>query len=111
MEYLPDQQAALAEINKDYKNLNRSFPTFNYLSFYPERQEQIVLISNSFAHLPLKASEPISRPAELRRTITTSHYNEYGNLFYPLERPLIENLVKTAVDDEKDIYVFSWGNC
>jgi hypothetical protein len=47
--------------------------------------------------------------ATLRQTFSTSDFDEYKNLFYPLERPLIESFVRAAVGDEKIIYVSSWG--
>ena len=97
MEHLPDPQAVLADINEGYKSLDQSSTTFNYPDSHSERQEQVVLIRNSFAHIPW------------RRPDTVSHYVEYGNLLYPLERPLIESFVRGVISDEKDDYCSSWG--
>ena len=102
MEHLPDPQAVLAEINKGYRRLDLSSTTFNYPSHYSERKEQVLLIPNSFAHLPLG-------PTNSRQPFPTSHYDAYGNLFYPLERALVESFVKAAIDDEKDTNISSWG--
>lgn len=97
MEHLPDPQAVLKEIYNGYKGLDQSSTTFNYPITSPEKEEQVVLIPNSFAHLPL-------RPAG-----TTSQYDKYNNILYPPEWALTESFVKAAVDDEKENNIISWG--
>jgi hypothetical protein len=57
MAHLPDPQAVLQERNEGYKHLDRCTTTFNYPSRYPERKEQVLLIPNSFTHLPPVASK------------------------------------------------------
>jgi len=109
IEHLPDPQAVLTEINKGYRQLDLSSTTFNYPSRYSERKEQVLLIPNSFAHLPLGPVHSPSSARGLGQTSLTSHYDVYGNLFYPLERALIESFVKAAIDDEKDANISSWG--
>jgi hypothetical protein len=77
---------------------------------FAEMKDQVVLIPNSFAHLPLSDITPASvatnRP---RETVSSKHYDVYGNLFYPREQALMESLVKAAIDDEKNVDFSSWG--
>lgn len=87
----------LKEINNGYKGLDQSSTMFNYPITSPEKEEQVVLIPNSFARLPL-------RPAD-----TTSQYDKYNNILYPPEWALIESFAKAAVDDEKENNITSWG--
>ena len=108
MEHLPDPQAVLAEINEGYRRLDLS-TTFNHPSRYSEREEQVVLIPNSFAHLPLRPIDSTSSAGGPRQIFPTSHYDAYSNLFYPLEQALIESFVKAVVDDEKDTNFSTWG--
>jgi hypothetical protein len=109
MEDLPDPQGVLAEINEGYKSLDLSSTTFNYPSSYPETEAQLFLIPNSFAHLPLRPIDSTSSATGPRPTLPVSHYNVYKNLFYPLERALVESLVKAAVDEERNTDVSTWG--
>ena len=109
MERLPDPQAVLAKINKGYGRLDLSSTTFNYPRHYSERKEQVFLIPNSFAHLPLGLTDSTSSAGGLRQNFPTSHYDGYSNLFYPLERALIESFVKAAVEDEKNTGFSTWG--
>lgn len=109
MEHLPDPQAVLAEINEGYRRLDLSSTTFNYPSRYSERKEQVVLIPNSFAHLPLRPTDSTSSARGPRQIFPTNRYDVYSNLFCPLERALIESFVKAAVDDEKDANFSTWG--
>jgi hypothetical protein len=51
MVHLPDPQAVLRETRAT--NIDRCTTTFSYPSRYPKRKEQVLLIPNSFAHLPL----------------------------------------------------------
>lgn len=97
MEHLPDPQGVLKEINDGYKGLDQSSTTFNYPNSSPEKGEQVILIPNSFAHLPLRPAYP------------TNQYGKYNNIIYPLEWPLIESFVKAALDDEKENNITSWG--
>ena len=108
MERLSDPQAVVAEINKGYRRLDLSSTTFNYPSRYSGRTEQVVLIPNSFAHLPLEPVDSTSSVINRRQIFPTNHYDVYGNLFYPLEQALVESLVKAAVDDDKDGDITSW---
>src|ERR1700722_10957289 len=109
MQHLPDPKAVLAEINEGYRRLDLSSTTFNHPSRYSEREEQVVLIPNSFAHLPLRPIDSTSSAGGPRQIFPTSHYDAYSNLFYPLEQALIESFVKAVVDDEKDTNFSTWG--
>jgi hypothetical protein len=109
MEHLLDPQAVLAEINKGYRRLDQSSTTFDHPSHCSERKEQVVLIPNSFAHLPLAPASSTLDASGPRPTFPTSHYDAYGNLFYPLEEALTESFVKAAIDDEKDTNISLWG--
>jgi hypothetical protein len=103
IEQLPDPQGVLKQINEGYKHLDQSCATFNYPNHYSEREAQVFLISNSFAHLPLSDKTPdgMSR--------ITKHYDVYGNLFYSREQALVESFVGAAIDEDKEVGYSSWG--
>jgi hypothetical protein len=88
----------MASINADDAPLNRVAKVFDY----PEpQQEQVFLIPNSFACLPLYLDN-----------VDSSHESEfhtYGNIKHPLERALMESLVKCALLED-DPTVTNWGN-
>jgi hypothetical protein len=106
MEHLPDPQSVLDEINAGYKRLDTSSATFSYPDGSSKREEQVVLVPNSFAHLPLSnISRPYSSPGQI---VTSNNYDIYGNLFYPHEQTMVESLVSAAIDDE-DAGISSWG--
>lgn len=97
MKHLPNPQKILKEINEGYKGLDQSSTTFNYPNSSPEKKEQVVLIPNSFTHLPLG---PV---------YSTNQYDKYDNILYPLKRALIESFVKAALNDEKKNHITFWG--
>lgn len=109
MQDLPDPQAVLAEINAGYRSLDLSSTTFNYPSRFSLEGTQLVLISNSFAHLPLRPIHSTSSATGPRPLLPTSHYNVYKNLFYPVEQALVESFVKAALDEEKDNDISPWA--
>lgn len=97
MEPLPDPQGVLEAINDGYKDLDQFSTTFNYPLSSPEKREQVILIPNSLARLPLE-------PA-----YSTNQYDKYNNILYPLEWALIESFVKVALNDEKENDITLWG--
>ena len=110
MAHLPDPQTVLRERNEGYKHLDRFTTTFNYPSRYPERKEQVVIIPNSFAHLPLWPPSSTLSATIPTQNFATSHYDVYNNMFYPLEQELVESYVKAALDEEKDNNLTLWGS-
>lgn len=98
MEYLPNPQTAVDEINAGYKCLDMSSATFNYPNRRLKYEEQVVLVPNYFAHVPLRN---ITGPCGSSRQIEASNnYDIYGNLFYPHEQTLVDSVVSAAIDDE-----------
>jgi hypothetical protein len=94
-------------LNSGYKRLEQSSTTFDYPTRYLEHEQQVVLISNSFAHLKLE-------PVRAGQFADVANYDIFGNIWYPHERILMESFVKVPLDDEslgdKDFSdVTSWG--
>ncbi|KAF5861178.1 hypothetical protein ETB97_000552 [Aspergillus alliaceus] len=90
---LPDPEAVLEEINSGYRYLDRSSKTFDYPAHLPEREEQLVLMPNSFCRLGIDLST-------ISMWSKTTDCDVYGNMLYPSERILLESFVKAAVDDD-----------
>jgi hypothetical protein len=85
LQRLSDRQAVLEQINAGYRRLDRASMTFDY----PDGEEQITLIPNSFAHLPFPFSSGN----------TANGYVTYGNMSYPCERALISSLILATLDE------------
>lgn len=86
----------MERIMAGYTTLDRATSTFNY----PDREEQLVLVPNSFAKLPLESVHlEVGLPKES---------DVYGNIFYPSERALVESFVRCALL-EKDPDASTWG--
>lgn len=66
MESLPDPQAVLDEINKGYERLDCYCTSFQFPPHLPFSGDQIFLIPNSFAHLPLDHLSMTSNPSNQR---------------------------------------------
>lgn len=110
MERLPDPQGVLKEINEGYKRLDRSSTMFNYPDSSPEKEQQVILIPNSFAHLPLGPTYSTTAAITMTKSFPANQYDKYNNnILYPLERALIESFVEAALDDEKENHITSWG--
>lgn len=97
MKTLPDPQGVLKAINDGYKGLDQFSTTFNYPLSSPEKREQVILIPNFLAHLPLT-------PA-----YSANKYDKYNNILYPFEWALIKSFVKVALNDEKENDITLWG--
>ncbi|KAJ6180133.1 hypothetical protein N7519_010594 [Penicillium mononematosum] len=98
MEDHPNPQQMLDEINDGYKRLDRSCAVFSYPHGDPEKDMQLYLFPNYFAHV---FQEDIPHPP--------AEMNTYGNLHYPLEQTLVESFVKAAVDEETETGFSAWG--
>ncbi|KAL4942111.1 hypothetical protein BDV06DRAFT_212144 [Aspergillus oleicola] len=106
MEFLPDPQAVFDEINKGYERLDRYCTSFQFPPRLPFSGDQIFLIPNSFAHLPL---DNLGIPSNLSSQMAQpKQYEVYGNLFYPLEAALVESFVKGVVHDIEEVGYSSW---
>ncbi len=92
----------LAEINAGWRSLDSSSTTFHYPSRFSLEDTELVLVLNSFAHLPMTPIDSTSSATGPRPILPTNHYDVYENLFYPLEQALVESFVKAALDEEKD---------
>ncbi|KAK2797869.1 hypothetical protein FQN51_008177 [Onygenales sp. PD_10] len=95
MARLPDPEAVMREINKDYERLDRSCKTFNWPSHPRKRFEQVLLMPASFANLPDFSP-------------TTAQYDTYGNIFYPQQRTLLENFIRAAIDEQNNAGFTTW---
>ncbi|KAI9737347.1 MAG: hypothetical protein M1834_009501 [Cirrosporium novae-zelandiae] len=115
LETLPDPQAVLDEINRNYKKLDQSTTTFNYPDYY-ENKEQLILIPNSFAHLPIEPVTIVSSETKIVTSISLfgespiiNQYDVYDNLSYPHENILVYSFMKAALDDENNTAITLWG--
>jgi hypothetical protein len=82
---LPNPEEVIAAINADYAALDEAATVFNYVE---PKDEQVFLIPNSFACLPLESTE--SDHSE-------RSFDVHGNTHQPLERALVESFVKCAL--------------
>jgi hypothetical protein len=109
MESLPDPQAVLDEINKGYERLDRYCTSFQFPPHLPFSGDQIFLIPNSFAHLPLDNVDMTSNQSnQSNQKAQPKQYEVYGNLFYPLEAALVESFVKGVIHDIEEVGYSSW---
>ncbi|KAJ5958268.1 uncharacterized protein N7479_005418 [Penicillium vulpinum] len=106
LESLPDPQAVLDEINKGYERLDRYCTSFQFPPHLPFSGDQIFLIPNSFAQLPLEYVDMTSNQSNQKAQL--KQYEVYGNLFYPLEAALIESFVKGVIHDIEEVGFSSW---
>ncbi|KAL4784316.1 hypothetical protein BJX76DRAFT_357164 [Aspergillus varians] len=92
MEDHPNPQQVLEERNAGYQRLDQSCAVFDYPQGDPaEKALQVYVVPNSFAHL---FQEDIPRPSTgLGDTAPTMRFESYGNLYYPLEKALVESFV------------------
>ena len=91
---VPRMKEAREELDGGYRTLDQSTTWFNHPAPY-NCADQLVLIPSSYAHLSVSTVTPIASA----RTLAAHEYNEYGNLFYPLERTLLESFIKVAQRD------------
>ncbi|KAJ5555218.1 hypothetical protein N7535_007658 [Penicillium sp. DV-2018c] len=107
LESLPDPEAVLEEINKGYQRLDRYCSSFQFPPHFPYSGDQMFLMPNSFAHLPLqKGDMSLDQPDQ--KKAQSKQYDVYGNLFYPLEAALVESFVKGVYHDNDEIGHCSW---
>lgn len=88
---LEDPEEVMANLNKALAPLDRAAKVFDYAE--PE-EEQIYLLPNSFACLPLELE---------------AEFHTYGNIKHPLERALVESFVKCALLEDNPT-VSDWGS-
>jgi hypothetical protein len=86
---LEDPDEVIAAINAEYAALDKASTVFDYAE---PKEEQVFLIPNSFACLPL---EPLESDHSKRR------FDIYGNIHRPLERALVESFVECALLDDQ----------
>lgn len=118
MESLPDPQAVLNEINKGYERLDRYCTSFQFPPRLPFSGDQIFLMPNSFAHLPLDNVDITSNQSNQKAQSTnqstqkaqSKQYEVYDNLFYPLEAVLVESFVKGVIMTSRKLD-FHRGSC
>jgi len=96
---VPHIKEAREELNVGYRNLDQSTTWFNYPAPY-NCTDQVVLMPSSYTHLS----------ASTFRTLTIYEYDVYGNLFYPLERTLLESFIKVILRDGDGTTTSLWGN-
>ncbi|KAJ5585915.1 hypothetical protein N7450_005702 [Penicillium hetheringtonii] len=102
MESLPNKEQVLEEVNAGYQRFDRFCAVFDYpQNDSAEKFMQVYLFRNSFAHIFPTDTSSFSNRSE--NTVSTIHFQDYGNLYYPLEPMLVESFVKAAIDEETDI--------
>ncbi|WEW58584.1 hypothetical protein PRK78_004052 [Emydomyces testavorans] len=107
MESHPNPGQMVEEINAGYKRLDRSCAVFNCPDDFPEAKLQVYLFPNSFAHLP--RGETTIPPDRTDGLVITRQYDVYKNLYYPLEKALVESFVKAAIEEEDETCYSTWG--
>jgi hypothetical protein len=102
---MPHIKKVREEINAGYRNLDQSTTWFDYPAIY-DCTDQVVLAPSSYAHLSVSTITPITSAGSL----TDHGYDVYGNLFYPLERTLLESFIKVILREGDDIVISLWVN-
>jgi hypothetical protein len=97
---VPHMRKAREELDAGYQ----STTWFNYPALY-NCTDQVVLVLSSYAHLSVSTVTPIASA----RTLAVHEYNVYSNLFYPLERTLLESFVKVILRDGDGTTTSLWG--
>jgi len=100
---VPNMKTVREELDAGYRNLDQSTTWFNYPAPY-DCSAQLVLIPSSYAHLSVFAITPIASA----RISTAHEYDVYGNLFYPLERTLLESFIKVILRDGDGTTISLW---
>ena len=100
---VPNMKTVREELDAGYRNLDQSTTWFNYPAPY-DCSTQLVLIPSSYVHLSVFTITPIASA----RNSTTHEYDVYGNLFYPLERTLLESFIKVILRDGDGTTISLW---
>jgi hypothetical protein len=100
---VPSMKVVREELDAGYRNLDQSTTWFNYPAHY-NCSTQLVLIPSSYAHLSVFTITSIASA----RTATAHEYDVYGNLFYPLERTLLESFIKVILKDGNGATINLW---
>ncbi|CAG8203045.1 unnamed protein product [Penicillium salamii] len=100
MATLSNPGLALEKIAAGFRRFYASCAVFNYPRGDPaETDMQLYVIPDSFAHI---FHEDISCSAAGGHATSTTRFQSFGNLHYPLESTLVESFVKAAIDEETD---------
>jgi hypothetical protein len=102
-ETVPDMKELLEDLEAGYRNLDQSTTCFNYPVHY-NSETQLILIPSSYVHLSVSTVTPTASA----RTSTTHEYDAYGNLFYPLERTLLESFIRVILKDGDGTTISIW---
>jgi hypothetical protein len=92
---VPSMERVREELDAGYRGLDQSTTWFDYPAHY-NCSTQLVLIPSSYAHLSVFTTTPSTSA----RTSTAHEYDVYENLFYPLERTLLESFIKVILRDD-----------
>lgn len=109
-EQLPNQKEVLEQVNRGYDRLDQSTTMFSFPTGHPESGLKLVLVPNSFAHLPIGETISNLNSNSSTPTVAIEQYDVHENVSHALEPALIESFVKAAVDDhDKKGQVSAWG--
>ncbi|KAF3400451.1 hypothetical protein DPV78_004944 [Talaromyces pinophilus] len=98
----PDPRAVLGQVNEGYERVDSICKTFDCPSHSIECFQQVLLIPNSFANLPIVV-------VAMQNSSTNAQYNIYSNILYPHARILLESLVRATIDPETSAGFTSWA--
>lgn len=98
----PDPQAVLRQVNEGYERVDSICKTFDCPSHSIDGFQQVLLIPNSFANLPIVVDAMLN-------SSTNAQYNIYNNILYPQARTLLESLVRATIDEETSAGFTSWA--
>jgi len=93
----------LEDLEAGYRNLDQSTTCFNYPVHYNSKT-QLILIPSSYVHLSVSTVTPTASA----RTSTIHEYDAYGNMFYPLERTLLESFIRVILRDGDGTTISIW---
>jgi hypothetical protein len=103
LETLPDPDKLLKKLKARYAKLDSATTTFDYPEHYRTRM-QLVLMPASYTHLSISALAPVATT-----TLLAGQYDVYHNLYYPLERVLLESFIRVILEDRDGTLMSHWG--
>ena len=106
LESHPDPAAVIRKTHAGWARRDKAAVVFDKPNKSSQWDIPIVLLTNSFAHLPFRY---VTFNDDGTILSLNDHYHEYKNLYHPLESCLLEGLVAAAIDEEKVKLSSLWG--
>ncbi|KAI9825421.1 MAG: hypothetical protein M1832_001151 [Thelocarpon impressellum] len=103
---LPDPEKVLREINAEYAKLDAATTTFDHPDHFESAGVELVLMPASYAQL--SASPAFTPGAAASGDLLDGQYDIYDNLHYPLERVLLESLIRVILEDGDASGINEW---